>query len=71
MTRVQFVAKAVREYERRMRFPSGWWGTWRDIHGPRGVRIRANGGVWTLSKNGKLVSRHDSREFAIKKGRRA
>lgn len=69
MTRSQFVAKAVRAEEKREGLPAGWWGSWREVQGPGGVRVLFSNGAWSLSLRGKLVSRHDSRPSAIKKGR--
>ena len=70
MTRVEFKAKAIREAERRLQVPPGWWGTWKQVHGPRGVMVRlVAGGAWALRQHGTLVSKHDSRAFAIAKGR--
>lgn len=73
MTREQFTAKALRAAERAIRVPPGWWGTWRDVYSPSGtVRIRFSnhGRCWVIRHNGIVVSRHDSRSFAIAKARK-
>lgn len=71
MTRKEFEAKAIREAEKALGVPAGWWGTWRDVRGPRGVRVRYSGRfTWTLSQRGKRISKHDSRSFAITKARK-
>ena len=72
MTRKQFVARAVKEAERRLGVPPGWWGTYDDVRGPGGVRVRLinrRSGRWTVRVGKRLVSKHDSRAFAIKKAR--
>lgn len=73
MTRKQFVARAVKEAERRMGVPPGWWGTYDDVRGPCGVRVKLidrRSGGWSVRVGKRLVSKHDSRAFAIKKARR-
>lgn len=68
MTRKQFEKKAIREAERRIGAPAGWWGTWRHLHGPGGIVVRAlPGGVWSIQQDGVLVSKHDSRAYALRK----
>lgn len=69
MTRKQFEAKAIREAERKIEAPPGWWGTWRDLHGPGGVRVRKAGMSWTLRKNGRLILK-TSRAHAIREGQK-
>ena len=69
MTKEQFVGKAVKNEERRLKLPRGWWGTWRDIYGPEGERVRFSGGGWHVSVDGLRVSSHDSRPYAISKAR--
>jgi hypothetical protein len=69
VTREQFTARAVRDAERALQVPPGWWGVWRDV--TDGIaRIHFSSGGWTVSVRGKRVSRHDSRTFAISKARR-
>ena len=71
VNRKQFEAKAIREAERKLQVPPGWWGTWKEVHGPAGIVVRALPGYgWSLKQNGATVSKHDSRAFAIAKGRR-
>lgn len=71
MTREKFVEKAVKEYERNLRIPVGWWGTWRDVYGPKGERVRFSGAfTWTVSLNGERISVHGSREGAINAARK-
>jgi hypothetical protein len=71
VTREQFVAKAVREAERALHVPAGWWGTWREVHSPDGgVLVRFSAGVWLVVVGSLRVSRHDSRSYAIKKAQR-
>lgn len=66
MNREQWVEKAVREAERKIGVPRGWWGTWTHVHGP-GVSVRFGGRAWVIRANGRIVSRHDSRVGAIRK----
>ena len=71
MTRKDFEKKAILDAERRLGVPPGWWGTWKKVHGPKGIVVRAMAGLgWSLRQNGALVSKHDSRAFAISKGKR-
>lgn len=72
MTRKQFLEKAARAEERRLKIPAGWWGGYTDIRGPNGERVRfsAHGRYWLITFNGGQVSRHDSRAFAISKARK-
>ena len=70
MTRKQFVEQAVREHERRNSLPEGWWGSWRSIYGPNGQAVRFSGHAWIVRLRGVLVSRHDSRDWAIAKARK-
>jgi len=72
MTRKDFEKKAIKTAERDLGVPAGWWGTLRDVQGPEGQRVQFMregrcGGHWKISLRGKLVSRHDSRAFAIRK----
>ena len=41
MTREKFIDSAVREAERKLGVPAGWWGTYRDVRGPGGRRVSA------------------------------
>ncbi len=67
MTRKMFEADAIRMAERSLAVPAGWWGKWSNVtDGVYGVRQTAQR-TWRLTRNGELVSRHDSRDFAIKK----
>lgn len=74
MTREQFIAKATRNAERHLRIPPGWWGTYRDVRGPGGRRVRfgqMNGcRGWIVSVGGKTISGHSSRPSAIAKARK-
>lgn len=67
MTRKQFEAKAIREAERKIGAPPGWWGTYRDLSGPGGVRVRKASMSWTLRKNGKFIAKGE-RGGMIRKG---
>lgn len=68
MTYEQFVARAVREAELKIRAPAGWWGNWRDIASADGrVRVLFSASEWRIRLDDKLVSKHDSRDFAIRK----
>ena len=69
MTRAEFVRRATRAEEKRLEIPAGWWGTWRDVEGPRGVRVRFTGSRWVVRRHGSVISRHDVRAGAIKKAR--
>ena len=67
MTRVEFIARAIKEAERAIGFPSGWWGRWRDATNGTG-RVHWSGRVWFISwRSGKRISRHDSKVSAIRK----
>lgn len=69
--RKEFEKKAIREAEKALGVPEGWWGDYRHVRGPKGVEVRfLAGGGWSLRQNGKLVSKHDSRPFAINKGKK-
>ena len=73
MTRQQFEQRAILLAERTLGIPPGWWGTYRDVHGPAGERARAVGygsPDWVVSWRGTVMSRHDSRAGAIAKARR-
>ncbi len=67
MTREKFIAKAVRAAEVSAKVPTGWWGNWRNVYGPNGAVVRFSGQAWVVRLKGELVSRHDSREAAIRK----
>ena len=72
MTRAQFEDRAIREAEIRLGIPVGWWGRYNDVYGPGGEHVYKAGKtfVWTVSLRGRLVSRHDSRAYAIAKARK-
>lgn len=70
MTRAEFVDRAVRAAEKALHVPPGWWGTYSDVHGPGAVRVRWSGQCWAVRHDGVLVSRHDSRSYAITAARR-
>jgi hypothetical protein len=68
MTRAEFIARATRAAEQEMGVPAGWWGMYRDVRGPNGTRVHWSSNAWTIrDSDGKMVSRHDSRQFAIRK----
>lgn len=71
MTLRKFFEQALREYEKKLNLPPGWWGSWRDVHGPRDVRVRfCSRDRWSVSQKGKRVSMHDSRASAIRKAKK-
>ena len=70
MTRRQFESKAVREAERLLGIPPGWWGTWGNIYGPGGRRVRFSGRWWTVRVGKTLVGKYSGRSFAISKARK-
>lgn len=70
MTREQFVARATRVAERALHLPPGWWGTYRDIHGPLGQRVLWSSGAWTVSSCGDRVGRYGTRTYALAKARK-
>lgn len=71
MTRQQFIDKATRAAERKLLIPFGWWGTWQDVHGPAGQRVRFSRSYWVVSSAHRgVISRHDSRAGAIAKAKR-
>ena len=48
-----------------------WTGKYRCMVGPNGTIMRWSGSCWIIrSEDGKLVSRHDSRAYALKKARK-
>lgn len=69
MTLREFERKAIKAARTRLEIPNGWWGEWSDITNGV-VRVKRNGLVWTIVRRGKVISRHDSRTFAIAKARR-
>lgn len=69
-TRAEFIAKSIREGERRLGVPPGWWGVYDDVRGPGGQRVHLVGTTWVVSRRGCQVSAHDSRASAIVKARR-
>jgi hypothetical protein len=69
MTREEFCVKAIRDAEKGLYLPPGWWGKYVDVHGPHGLRVRFSS-CWVLSRDGKVVSKHDSRAVAIAKARK-
>ena len=71
MTRAWFEKRAIRKAEQRLGVARGWWGTYADVHGPAGERVRRSGWVWIVSQDGVVVSRHESRRYAIAKARAA
>lgn len=79
-SRAAFIAWAARTTETREAIPKGWWGHYNDVRGPRGVRMHCMGNargwirsascsIWVLSVHGRVVSKHDSRKFAMSKAR--
>ena len=72
MTRHEFEKHAIRIAERNLGVPPGWWGNYADVHGPAGERVykvRGSSG-WAVSLRSKVISRHDSRSYAIAKARK-
>ena len=70
MTRAQFEERAIREAEKRLGIPVGWWGTYSNVFGPAGERVYFYAPGWTVKFRGQMVSRHDSRAYAIAKARK-
>jgi hypothetical protein len=72
VTKKEFDAKAIRQAEKAIQVPPGWWGSWRDVHGPVGVRVKfsAHGNVWVLRLSNVLIGKFHSRGTAIAKGRK-
>lgn len=70
MTRRQFIERAVRDAERFLGIPAGWWGKYHDVTNG-GVRVHfTSHRFWRVSIRGRKVSDHDSRAFAIRKAAR-
>lgn len=69
MTRKTFEAKAIRAAEQQLRIPPGWWGTYRDVQGPEGERVRFSGSYWVARVDGVHIGRYDSRSYAITKAK--
>lgn len=74
MTREQFIERAIRTAERAQALPRGWWGTWRDATNGR-VRVKFARRCWHVTLVGALgtstiLSKHDSREGALRKALR-
>lgn len=71
MTKKQFEALAIRDSQRRLAVPEGWWGTWRDVtNGDFRVKFGGRGDTWTVRSGSKIVSKHYSRASAIAKARK-
>jgi len=70
--RFAFIKRAIKEARSRIRVPEGWFGDWRHVYAVNGVHVVevhfAEQGYWRLVFDGKKVSVHDSRSFAIAKG---
>lgn len=66
----KFKHNAEREWRRQQGLPPLWFGTWRDAHGPRGERVSFSAGAWTVSFQGRRISRHNSRNGAFQKARK-
>lgn len=47
-----------------------WTGTYQDMRGPNGTRVRFSKGVWIVLLPDKSYTRHDSRAYAMSKGRK-
>lgn len=77
MTRDEFVAMVVRQAEKKLRLPPGWWGTWHMVQGPEGetVEFAASRGAfrgnldWVAKVDKFLVGKYDSRDRAISKAK--
>jgi len=68
---LQFEQKTIRDAEIYLGVPVGWWGTYGDVtNGPVRVYRNSTNTCWIVSVRGREVSRHDSREYAIKKARK-
>lgn len=87
MTRKEFEAKAVRDAERKLGVPPGWWGTYTGVtNGCVRVMFSSHSRAWVVSRLDfdddklvrgvrggavwRVVSKHDSRSFAISKARK-
>lgn len=78
MTRADFVAKAVRTAERALHVPPGWWGIYRDVHGPKGQQVTFSkhsfSWIVTVKEKGtskrKEIGKYGTRGGAIGKARR-
>lgn len=71
LSRLDFTKKAVKEYEKKLGLPEGWWGdTWRHVYGPSGIAISFSGQAWIFRVGKKLISRHDDRTSAIRKAKK-
>jgi len=72
MTRKEFEAKAIRREEQRLGMPPGWWGTYTKLFGPGRVIVAKSMGswVWVVRVGSLIVSKHDSREYAIRVARK-
>lgn len=70
MTRREFERRAIRQAEKDARLPTGWFGTYRHAQSGTGVDVKWMRDHWNVYDGVKIVSKHDSREFAIKKARR-
>ena len=73
MTRAQFEERAIRQAEKRLGIPAGWWGEYSHVWGPAGEHVYyqvRNRFIWAVSVDGRLVSRHESRAYAIAKARK-
>lgn len=69
MTREQFEAKLIRQGERALGIPSGWWGTRANFRSPYGVRVVRSGSLWAVLVNSSVVARGTHNQ-AIRRARR-
>ncbi len=66
MTRKAWETKALREAERKLGVPEGWWGTYVQIETPHGIRVRFSGRDWIVrNREGAVVTRRSTRTSAI------
>jgi hypothetical protein len=67
----EFEKRAIRKAQRSLGIPDGWWGTREIVEGPGGVRVSwTRNGVWIIRVYGKIISKHNSRSFAIAKAKK-
>jgi hypothetical protein len=78
MKREEFVAKVVREAEKKLQLPPGWWGNWRHVHGPEGEEVKFNPSrsrvagmsVWVAKVDKIIVAIVNDRAKAISKAKK-
>ena len=73
MTRKEWEKKALRQAERDLGVPEGWWGDYQTIYAPNGASVRFSRvrSSWVVrDRKAAIVSTHDGRDGAIRKAKK-